>query len=416
MKRFLFGLMLVTPFLSLAQSNFQQGYVVTNSKDTLMGYVNYKERTINPSVFNFKTQSGDMIKYTVNNCSAYAIDNMDSFERYAVGISQSRVSPSELSSGPDTTQLTDTVFLKVLQRGENLTLFSYTDKIKERFYILEKGQSKPYELIRQLYFRRDQPSTIVTDDKYQRQLLLVMRKFKNETAEEEKKLARLNYKAHELKKLVAYLNGQEIEKSKYKKVRYFAGAGISLTQAKYSGDNALAYPDVKSKTSYMPYVTVGADVFVNPAIRRLVFRTELTFLMSKNENSAHVAEPESFVKHTFDQKSLIFTPQIIYHVYNADNIKAFLGMGVGFSFSSYSNNLHITDINYGAVKAHYERKDYVELEKFNFVFPVTAGVTLNKRIEIVGGYQFRSSITRYVYYSISMERYRIGVNYLFGKH
>lgn len=416
MKRFLFGLMFVAPVMSLAQSNFQQGYVVTNSKDTLLGYVNYKESTNNPKTFDFKTKTGDIVRYTVNNCSAYGIDHMDAFERYEVRISQSQISTSELSNGPDTTQLTDAVFLKVLQKGENLTLFSYTDKIKERFYIMEKGQSKPYELIRQLYLKPDQSSMVVTDDRYLRQLLLVIRKIKNGISEEEKKLERLSYKGYELKKLVAYLNGQEVEKSKYKKTRYFAGAGMSVTQAKYSGNAALASPSAETKMSYMPYVTVGADVFVNPAIRKLVFRTELTLFMSKNENSLRIAAPDSYVKHTFDQISVAFSPQIIYHLYNTDNFKAFLGVGAGLNFSSYSNNLHITDTKYGAVSTHYERKDFIELEKFNFAVPLTAGVTLNKKMEIVAGYQFPSAITRYAYYSIGMERYRIGVNYLFGKH
>lgn len=41
MKSFLIGLLFASPLLLSAQSNFQKGYVVTNSNDTLRGTVNY---------------------------------------------------------------------------------------------------------------------------------------------------------------------------------------------------------------------------------------------------------------------------------------------------------------------------------------------------------------------------------------
>ena len=56
-----------------------------------------------------------------------------------------------------------------------------------------------------------------------------------------------------------------------------------------------------------------------------------------------------------------------------------------------------------------------EFEKLYFSIPAVAGVVINKNIEIAIGYSFPAAITNYSSYDITMQRMRIGVNYLFGK-
>lgn len=408
-------LLLAFPVLSMAQSNFQKGYVVTHSGDTLRGYVDYRERTVNPAFFTFKTEAGVVKKYTLADCSAYGIDNMDAFERHEVNITLSKIATAELSSGPDLSTTMDTVFLKVILVGQHVTLFSYTDNVKERFYIRTKAMAMPQELIRQLYLKADQSTSIVTDDKYVRQLLMVMRDARGGVSDDEHQLLRLGYKVQDFKKIIALINRQELVKSKYKRSRFFAGIGVTMTHASYSGDNYLVGGE--SKKYYLPYFTAGIDIFSNPAIKKLVFRTELSFFMSKNEISISSTNPSNLLtSHSFDEKTLAFTPQIIYHVYNAEKIKVFIGVGVGMNYSKYSNNIYKQNSSFGTTVRNVVLEDYVDFEKFHFSLPVTAGVVVRKNIEVIAGYSFPSSLTNYVYYSVSSERYRIGVNYLFGKH
>lgn len=415
MKHFLLSVLLTIPVLAMAQSNFQKGYVVTNSGDTLRGYVDYKERAVNPTSFNFKTETGVVRKYTLTDCSAYGVDNMDAFRRKEVSMTLSKIATSELSNGPDLSTTMDTVFLKVILEGEKVSLFSYTDNIKERFYISRKGMDIPEELIRQIYLKADQSTSIVTDDKYVRQLLMVMREARGGISDDEKKLIRLDYKVQDLKKLIALINGQQLIKSKYPRSRFFAGLGATVTNSSYQGENYLV--GAESKKSVLPYFTVGIDVFSNPAIKRLVFRTELSFFMSKNEISKTSTNTSNLLtKQSFDEKSISLTPQIIYHVYNAENLKVFLGIGAGFNYSKYTNNKYQQNSSFGTTERNTVIENYVEFEKFRFTLPVSAGVVVRKNIEIVGGYAFRSALTNYVFYSVSNERYKIGVNYLFGKH
>jgi hypothetical protein len=43
MKKSYLALLLFLPFLSLAQSNYKRGYVITPKGDTLRGYIDFKE-------------------------------------------------------------------------------------------------------------------------------------------------------------------------------------------------------------------------------------------------------------------------------------------------------------------------------------------------------------------------------------
>ncbi|MGY0040315.1 hypothetical protein [Pedobacter sp. NJ-S-72] len=139
--------------------------------DTLRGYIDYKEWSLNPSSMAFKTDPDAGIQdFNVKNSLAWSIDGLESFQKYEVDISMSQIGLDRLSVGPDNSKKKAVVFLKVLQTGKNATLFSYTDAIKQRFYLLEKGEQTPYELVSQVYLKSKEESMMVTDNRYVRQL------------------------------------------------------------------------------------------------------------------------------------------------------------------------------------------------------------------------------------------------------
>ncbi|MNK15026.1 hypothetical protein D3C87_331590 [compost metagenome] len=415
MKRFLFSFLLAAPVLSFAQSNFQKGYVVANSKDTLKGYINFKERRRSPVTVDFRTSlDGSSQVFTLANCAAYGIDGVEHYRRFAVDVSMSKIDVSSLSIGLDQSFKRDTVFLNILQVGKNLTLFSYTDELKERFYIMDVDSKEPVELIRDLYLKEGSGNLIVADDKYIRQLLFQIKKNYPENPALERKILALRYGKTSLLKTVSLINDQQLPQSKYRNVRFFAGAGLIASKASYSGTHALSVESAKSKTSYSPMLTTGMDLFVKPEIGRLIIRTELSLLMSKNEISLFSEADDAVVRrHSFDQTTIALTPGIIYNVYNTGKLKCFIGGGFGLNFSATSNN-ESTYLNTISMKT--STLDEVQLEKFYFSFLFTAGVVLNKRIEISVGYSPDVAISNYSYYNVVMKRFRFGVNYLFGKY
>lgn len=415
MKRSLLLLLSGIPVFGFAQSNFQKGYVVTNNKDTLTGYIDYVEQTRNPVSVTFKTALESQIQtFNTANCSAFSINEMEAYQRFGVEVSMSKIELGNLSVDPDKTTEKRDVFLKVLQAGKNVTLFSYTDKIKKRFYLLEKDSIIPYELISRIYLKSTGDNVMMTDLQYQRQLSLVINRFNTGTDNERNNLAMQRFEESSLIKVAAKINDQQVVKSKYNSTRFFAGIGLNANKAIYKGTHVLAEPGATSKSSYTPYLSAGIDIFANPAIRKLIYRLELSLSTSKNEvsNTSGGQFPESIV-HQFDQTTVSLTPQLIYNVYNKDNMKVFLGGGVGVNVSGYTNNKEITKSFFRQETSVEENK--TDLEKINFSMPFTVGIVLHKKIEILAGYTFNSAITTYQGYSINIQRYKIGVNYLFGK-
>lgn len=412
MKRFLFGLLLVLPLLSSAQLNFHKGYVLTNSKDTLKGYLDYKEGKNNPTSVIFKSElNGTPQTFTLKNCAGYQINEMVSYQRHLVNISLSPEALSDITEAIDTTARRDSVFLQILQAGQHLTLFSYEDNIKKRFFILDKGDAEPQELTRLLYFKSGNSGVVLTNARYARQLLMFLRKYDKLTPAIESRLGRISYDQADLLKLVGYINDQAPEKSRFPKSRFFAGAGVNASALGFSGAHDLAGPGVKSKFFLGPVIGGGIDIFSNPAIRKMIFRMELAFMMSRNSASTPVR------KQSFDQMEVVFTPQIIYHVYNAEDFKVFFGAGAGLNFVRSSNQKAIRHVFYTGEEEIRENEPYhmLDLEKFYFNIPVTAGVVFNKKIELSLSYSMPTAITNYTHFNADKQRFRFGVNYLFGK-
>ncbi|MGY0040316.1 hypothetical protein [Pedobacter sp. NJ-S-72] len=242
-----------------------------------------------------------------------------------------------------------------------------------------------------------------------------MNKFNVGTAAEQRKLEFSSYREKELMSAVAVINEQQLVKTKHSGVRFFAGAGLNISNAHYKGDTPFALPDAKSKVSFMPLITTGIDVLANPAIGKLIYRMELSLLISKNENTVSEVSPsKNSMTHAFNQVTVSFAPQVIYNLYNTERLKFFVGGGVGLNLSGYSNHQKTT-LYYGAKNETVFLDKKIDLEAFNFSLPFTAGLVLNKRVEISAGYSFSSPITNYSLFSINMQRCRIGVNYLFGK-
>jgi hypothetical protein len=418
MKRFLISLFMAIPVLSFAQSNFKKGYLVTNNQDTLKGFIDYRERQSNPTEFNFRREKDGVIsKYTLENCSAYAVEGFESYRRFTVQISLSKINVAELSLGIDTTTKREPVFLKVLQQGGHVSLYSYTDDIKKRFYIQEKITEEPEELINLMYVNNDHSNKIVLHNKYIRQIAREISKFRGELLKDENKILRMRYEENDLNNIVSKINGGtqiKENQSELPKVRFFAGTGLNMSKASYSGSNILAGPTAHTKTTYTPLLTAGLDLFANPAIGKMIYRMELSIFRSKNEiTGAGSQEFEAIRRHTFTQLTAALAPQVIYNFYNTSPVKVFAGAGIGLNFSKYSNNL-LT--RYNSFRQENNTEDPVQFELFNYSPQFTLGAVVHKRLEFSGTYSLNSAITNYNYYNISMKRVLISAKYLFGKH
>lgn len=413
MKRTLITLLLALPISATAQINLKNGYVVKNSGDTVKGYVNFKERSQNPKSVNFRIQPNGLEQaFTIRDCKAFAIDKFESYRRAVVKISLSDVQIGHLSSGVDTSSKTDTVFLKILADGKNVTLYSYTDKIKKRFYIQDKNSSVANELIRNVYNHPSDGKLVITDNVFAKQLKEIIEKYGAQT--EVASLEGVKYSDKELKTIVYAINKKEYIDQKIKATRFFSGVGLNVSKGYYKGNIDFTNEAAMVKTSYFPMITGGVDLFANPNTKKLVYRVELSLLISKNEISTTTNDvSRAAISHSFNQFTVALTPQLLYNFYNADKLKVFGTLGAALNFSSYSNNVSSRTNSFRNETT--VTPNEVKIESFNFAPQATAGVVLNNKIEISAGYSLPSIIASFAAYDLYMKRYRLGINYFFGK-
>jgi hypothetical protein len=412
MKRFFFFLMLLVPFFSIAQSNFRPGYVITNTGDSIPGFINYKERAQNAASFEFKTSvNASTQPYHIDDCKAYGLNGIESYERFTVNVSLNKVDITNLPFALDTTSVRDTVFLRVIQKGKNLSLFSYTDEIKTRFYVKEPDQAAPIELIFSTYFINEGGKT-ANYDKYMRQLNALMVKNNVSAGQNQIRLRTLKYSKAPILAIVSQINDKKVEKG-LKSARLFLGAGLNSSKASYSGKTVFNGPGVRTKTSYAPMITAGIDLFSNPNIGRIIYRAELSFTPAKSEIYAPNTDPTlEYKTHTFKSYSVSITPQVIWNLYNSNPLKFFIGAGAAINVASYKDNVLTTKTKF--TEAPRVEIDKIELNGFYLAPQVSAGIVLKKKIEVFGNYQFNSAITDYSAFNVCMVRLNAGVKYLFG--
>jgi len=128
---------IVLPTLSYAQSNYKPGYVVDLKGDTLKGFIDYREWHSNPNSINFKTTIDDAKphQYTLAEVAFFAINKFETYVRYTGPVSMDAIDVGHMAYSRDTSMSMVTAFFKVLQKGKNLALYSYTDGLKSVFIL-----------------------------------------------------------------------------------------------------------------------------------------------------------------------------------------------------------------------------------------------------------------------------------------
>jgi hypothetical protein len=151
-----FVLVFLIPLYSIAQSNYQPAEVVTSKGDTLHGFINYHEWANNPKNISFKTDTGaaTAVKYTPRDIRYFNVhtSHLAEYVTYTGPLTMDNTEINHLSIGRDSSVKSDTVFLKVLQKGKNLVLFCHSDDFKTRFFIARDLSAVPEELIYRVYW------------------------------------------------------------------------------------------------------------------------------------------------------------------------------------------------------------------------------------------------------------------------
>jgi len=411
------------PFFSSAQGNYKQGFVVNTKGDTIKGFIDLKEWGSNPTSINFKASidKSDKQVFTLNDIVCFEVPKSAAYKRFKTSISLDETSIQKVGDHRDTSSKIDVVFLKVQQRGKNVTLYSYTDDIKTRFYIYDSKTDNVAELVYRIYFvpnNRNYVST-VSQNAYKQQLLLISQKFDTYNENIQGLLENANYLDTDLKLICSKINNNAKEEEKgsgggKKSIRFFAGAGIGFNTITRTGSFIL-YNGATSYSSPSPKISVGFNFYPVPAVGTSVLKLEFSYSSAKYQTNGNVYTYESSLKtdYSFDQHTISVTPQFQYNIYNTDPFKFYIDAGLSANFSTYSGN-SIYD-----VITHDTLEGISGLDNRWLSIPVKAGIILKKNIDISATYIIPVAIsdnagsgTSYNYL-LKLSSLQVGLNYIF---
>jgi len=424
MKSYLTAFLTIVPFVLFAQSNYHSGYVLKNNGDTLKGYINYREWTRCPASIDFKInkEDGQILTFDPHTIKGFQIDGMRTYTTYKGPISMDRTKFPNISLMLDTGKKLDTVFLKEIVTGPNVTLFSYQDEMKERFFVAENGQIAELKYFH-YYGSENQP---IEKNTYRGQLIVYIHEFMPGNSKLNERAESALYNEGDLKDIISKLNGNSnfsIPKKPF--YRLFAGLGVSIMKTELVDNTrqiglprtagTRTYYEIaplqvtKFSTKTYPQINFGIDFFANPDVQQLVFRAELALSYANADFQYDVfsgnADANVPLKYSFKQYTGTFTPQILYNIFNKENFKFFIDGGVGLNFSSYATSYANT----------VTKPD--DLNPFWTNLPVQTGVVINKRVEFSVTYTGYANLSQFAgpSHGIKMKSMTAGFKYLFGK-
>ncbi len=399
---------------TFAQSNYKPGYIVKLNGDTVKGDVDYKGWDKNPGSVNFKDDANEAVKtYTTADINAFGVTGLEFYEKRTVPISDDEIEVSKLSTSSQVHYNTGTVFLRILTKGKFITLYSYVDELKKRYYVADNSSNETNELIYHLYVNGE-ILVVHTIDRFHSQLENLAQKFNKNTGQLENLIVHARYNDDDLLPIAVAINGsadKEITPVGLFGTRFFAGAAVTDNTVSFSGTLIFS-----NNSSLFPKLAAGIDFIPNKVKQQLFFRLELAVTGEKHNlySTAHTPNYNgTSVSHTlnYSQFTVIATPQIFYNFYNTDLLKVFLAGGLNLNYASYNN--YKTLSNFSNISS-LEQDKYPNMLSLYISFPFKAGILLNKKIELYGTYTLPATVTQYTDISSSVRTYEAGINYLFG--
>ena len=392
-------LSLLLPLFCFSQSNYQPGFIINLKGDTIKGFIDYKGWDKTPTSISFKDNisSQNIKQLTKNEISFFSIIGVESYQKFIGNISLNNIEADHIGYGSDTTYRVDTVFFKILQKGNNLALYSYTDKIKTRYYLGENPDYTPKELIYRIYKNSKTEEnnqfykTTIVEDTYLKQLFALANKYNSLDDELSRIFTNGQYSESYLLKIFSKINKiktYDINKNVQPKLNYFVGAGLSY-------DSQYAGSDISIIRSTLPLISGGINLIPKPKSEKIELRVELQLSMSKYNPSL---APKN---NSINLLNITLMPQIIFNFYNKEDFKIFLGGGLAVSHHNFFNTNSLAYQDYASYTTN--------------TFLLKAGIKTSKKIAIYMNILTDYSVNTSDFSNIFNNTVNVGVLYFWGK-
>lgn len=230
---------------ALGQAKFLPGYIINPGGDTLHGYIDYRNWSVNPDKTYFRKQSNDDITtYTCANIKGFGVSG-ETYVRAVVQIDESKLNTNDLDLTKELQLITDTVFLEAIFQGSKSLYYYESNATKAQFYI---QQDSVYELlIYKKYLKTQSTGSNYTDNK----------SFLRETNDETNVVENKRY----LSQLAVYLNDCPDIQRNFKTMTYTKQSLVKLfTQYYKCTNNEIKFEKKTEKASIQTGALAGVSI------------------------------------------------------------------------------------------------------------------------------------------------------------
>jgi hypothetical protein len=345
-------------FVSNAQKNYVPGYVITKSKDTIRGFIDYRNWQNNPVSISFKTDNDkDPVSFHADKIAEFGIPG----EIYVSGIIETEISPLSINKLEPDANLrieTDTAFLQAMFRGKK-ELYYYKNKDgRENFYI---SQNNAFTLlVHKKYLEEQEGKNVIREyNEYIKQLSLYL----NDCATIQSVLKNTSYNRKDLFSLFRYYYtcSQSVNTfiKKQEKPFFAIGflAGGSLTFLKFRSNAFSRLVNTDFSQSVNPSIGLSFDYVFPKNQGKWSINNELLF------SSYHVSGKYTDYKHE-NQYSIINT-EFDYSYLKLNNLVRYkypIGSAFMFVNAGMSNGIAISEANHRNVFTKFYTDETMEDE------------------------------------------------------
>jgi len=422
-KKLLFASITILIFkISYSQENYLPGYVINIKKDTVHGFVDYKNWNTNPNKISFKKKENqNPITYNQNNIIEFGVKD----EVYVSAIVNLETSPMQtniLQNYPRLNIELDTVFLQTLFKGSKSLYYHKSKKNKDNFYI-KSGDDivlLKYKKYTSRFYSSGNHKIILKENKmYKGQLDIYLK----DCPSIRSKLTYTDYTQKNLEKLFQhYYNcSQEdiVFQKKKEKVSANIGvlAGVSFSNLEFNGETSSTYlieTDFNQSTDF----TMGLfiDVFFPRNLKKWSLNNELLYSQSKFEGRHH-----SFRNETGDVNTLILLDYSYIKINNLlrfniplkqKSFRAFINAGISNGIGIKEKNYKKQEINFFGNERVVEEKAIDQSRKYEQSYILGVGLK-HKEFSLEVRYERGNGMSEFVRLSSATKRTYLLLGYSF---
>lgn len=282
-----------------AQSNFEAGYIVTSSNDTIRGMIEYRNRSQNPEMIRFRDEKLQTEKTLgLSELLAFQVHG-ENYERAEVSRNIAASDNNNLTENSLPELATDTVFLLRMVDGPKSLYYLRDQSDRVQLYIGAEHELLVYHKYKII---KENQTQIVTIDRFRQQIKAYL-----DCAEVSGRIANLRYSNKEILRLFElYYNKCSQTKpktiTKREGLGFEAGAlaGVAFSKLSFTGYHFEYLTDHKHAISTRPIIGLSLNIVIPHTGKNLLIANELMY--SSYKISGHYrtdVNPENFTTTDF---------------------------------------------------------------------------------------------------------------------